>query len=97
MLQHNQLSLAQAERLSILLEECGEVLQVIGKIQRHGFDSSNPLIASSPTNRELLEKEIGDVLNAIDMMTAVADIDLNSINTNKEHKARTIKKWLHHQ
>jgi hypothetical protein len=43
---------AQAERLAILAEECGEIVQVIGKILRHGFESTHP--EGGPTNRQLL-------------------------------------------
>jgi hypothetical protein len=35
----NQLTDAEAERLALLAEECGEVVQVIGKILRHGYES----------------------------------------------------------
>ena len=36
----NNLSNEQLEALAILAEECGEVIQVIGKIIRHGLDSN---------------------------------------------------------
>ena len=32
----NNLTPGEAERLAILAEECGEVIQIIGKILRHG-------------------------------------------------------------
>lgn len=56
----NALSPAQAERLAMLAEECGEVIQVIGKILRHGYDSYHP---DRPhiTNRELLQRELTDL------------------------------------
>jgi NTP pyrophosphatase (non-canonical NTP hydrolase) len=59
----NQLTPAEAERLAMLAEECGEVIQVIGKILRHGYDSYHP---ANPrvTNRDLLAKELRDV-NAV--------------------------------
>ncbi len=59
----NQLTPAEAERLAMLAEECGEVIQVIGKILRHGYESYHP---ANPrlTNRDLLAKELRDV-NAV--------------------------------
>jgi hypothetical protein len=55
----NGLTPAQAERLAMLAEEAAEVIQVIGKILRHGYDSSHP---DRPhiTNRELLQRELTD-------------------------------------
>lgn len=38
----NGLTPAEAERLAMLSEECGEVIQIIGKILRHGYDSYHP-------------------------------------------------------
>ena len=32
----NGLTPAEAERLALLMEECGEVVQIIGKVLRHG-------------------------------------------------------------
>lgn len=51
----NQLTPAEAERLALLAEECGEVIQAIGKILRHGYESRHP--DGGPTNREALERE----------------------------------------
>lgn len=33
----NGLSPAEVERLALLAEECGEVIQTVGKILRHGY------------------------------------------------------------
>lgn len=59
----NQLTPAQAERLAILAEECGEVIQIIGKILRHGLDSCHPV--TRETNRSALLREITDVKAAM--------------------------------
>lgn len=93
----NQLSNAETERLAILSEELGEVLQIIGKTLRHGYESRNPLESDSPTNRMLLEKECGDVLNIINMMYAAGDIAQEKVAERTKYKASTIAKWLHHQ
>lgn len=52
---------AELERLAMLSEECGEIVQIIGKIIRHGYFSYHP---DEPTvsNKTLLENEINDLL-----------------------------------
>lgn len=69
----NKLTPAQAERLAMLSEECGEVIQIIGKIQRHGYNSSHPSDPLTP-NVRLLEKEIADVLGVHLAMIRSGDI-----------------------
>lgn len=57
----NNLTPKQAELLAMLAEECGEVVQIVGKILRHGLTSFHP---DNPpeSNRELLAKELDDVI-----------------------------------
>ena len=55
----NGLSPAQAERLAMIAEEAGEIVQAVGKILRHGFDSRSP--EGGPDNREALAREIADL------------------------------------
>lgn len=53
--------------LAHLLEECGEVVQIIGKIYRFGLYSYNPLVPESDqkSNVALLHEEIEDLQAAI--------------------------------
>ena len=92
----NNLTAAETERLALLAEECGEVIQIVGKILRHGYDSSNPL-DDSPINRRILEKEIGDIELAIYMLSEAKDIDRNEIDKARIEKGKKIGKWLHYQ
>ena len=46
-------------------EECGEVVQMIGKIGRFGLDGKHPEHRWSPTNREMLLSELDDLEVAI--------------------------------
>lgn len=62
----NKLTPAQAERLAILAEECGEVIQIVGKILRHGLDSHHPVTLS---NRNALVNELTDVKAAMVMIS----------------------------
>lgn len=93
----NGLNEAEHERLSILMEECGEVVQIVGKILRHGYESYNPYDKDKVTNRELLMKELGDVENAKNMLTLSNDLQDYKINLFAEDKYVNIKKYLHHQ
>ncbi len=91
------LSAAELERLAILSEECGEIVQIVGKILRHGYESTNPNETQDLfTNRELLEKEIGDFQCILEMMEGNKDVSADKIILNKNKKWEKIKKYLHH-
>ncbi len=91
----NELTSAETERLALLSEECGEVIQVVGKILRHGYESCHP--NGGPTNRELLEKEIGHVKAATAMMRRAGDISIAATVNHMDEKLRTVDRYLHHQ
>jgi len=93
--QFNGLTAAESERLYILLEEMGEVQQMIGKTLRHGYESTHP--DGGPTNRNRLESEIGDVMCAVVMMNEAGDISEEKLITHAEIKKEKIKPYLHHQ
>jgi hypothetical protein len=93
---YSQLSDAELERLAILAEECAEVIQVIGKILRHGYESDNH--GKLPqTNRQHLEEEIGNVRCIIEKMVTANDLREWRIEVERLHKEATIGKYLHHQ
>ena len=91
----NQLTPSEHERLSILFEEASEVIQVVRKIMRHGFDCTHP--DGGPTNRELLEKELGDFKLAEIMMSESGDICREEIMKAVHQKNSRIGRYLHHQ
>lgn len=94
-MQHfNKLSPSEAERLTLVAEECAEVIQAITKIQRHGYESHHP--DGGPTNRQDLEKELGQLQLAIGVMLKAEDISEISINDACDRKAAEINRWLHH-
>jgi NTP pyrophosphatase (non-canonical NTP hydrolase) len=90
----NGLTPAEAERLALLAEECGEVIQAIGKVLRHGYESRHP--DGGPTNREALEKEIGDAHHAIIRMGNAGDISGNAVLRHADDKEKNVAKYLHH-
>lgn len=84
---------SERERLALLMEECAEVVQVVGKILRHGYESRHP--NGGPTNREMLQTEIGHILAAKYLMAQAGDIDQPSIGDSAQRKVATVGKWLH--
>jgi hypothetical protein len=93
----NELTPAEAERLALLLEELGEAQQVIGKILRHGYESSDPTRPDSPTNREMLEREFGDIHYAGTLMIDARDLNQDIIERYAKQKAQKAQRYLHHQ
>lgn len=92
-----ELSLAQKERLALLIEECGEVIQAATKVLRHGYESQNPFIVGQFTNRMDLNKELGHLLFAAELMLSEADIDKEAIEAYAQSKSHSIWQWLHFQ
>ncbi|PCJ24121.1 MAG: hypothetical protein COA96_10270 [SAR86 cluster bacterium] len=74
----NGLTPAEAERLAMLAEEAAEVIQIIGKILRHGYENFHP-DAPETTNRELLAMEVGDFTSIADKMVEVGDIPFGMV------------------
>jgi len=93
----NQLTDAEAERLALLAEECGEAIKAIMKILRHGYESRNPDEEDGDTNREALERELGDVGYAVTLMTTSGDLRIANIDAARMRKAVKVKRYLHHQ
>ena len=92
----NKLTHAEIERLALLAEECGEVIQAVSKILRHGYESYNPLDTNKETNRTLLEKELGDLQEAKRIMLAADDIHDSNIKIYAQSKYERVKQYLHH-
>lgn len=93
----NRLTPAQAERLSILVEECAEVIQIIGKIGRHGYSTTDGNTGIVYDNRALLEMEVGHLRNILACMDARGDIDEEKVLEAAIAKANTWRRYLHHQ
>ncbi len=91
----NQLTPAEAERLALLAEECADVIQIVGKILRHGYESRHP--DGGPTNRALLETELGHIEVAQSMLCCAGDSSLESIGAQRRAKRTRIAAYLHHQ
>ena len=91
----NKLTPAEAERLALLAEECGELVQAIGKVLRHGYENHHP--DGGPTNRQAVERECGDVYHAIFKLVEASDITRNGLAESAGNKARNVSRYMHHQ
>lgn len=92
----NGLTPAQAERLAMLAEEAGEIVQIVGKILRHGMYSYHP---NNPrkSNAELLGGEVADLLAVIKQMSDTGD-GIYAPSTYEVELALARKlKYSHHQ
>ena len=91
----NKLTPAEAERLALLAEEAAEVIQVIGKVLRHGYRSVHP--NGGPHNRDLLADEIGDLMAALEMMQDARDLSVQRIAFARLDKLERCAQYMHHQ
>ena len=90
----NDLTPAEAERLAMLAEEAAEVIQVVGKILRHGYASYHPN-KPSLTNRVLLMNELAD-LNAVQLLMEGSG-DVFRTGDEIEHAMTRKLTYTHHQ
>jgi len=93
---YNRLDPEVAELLAILAEECGEVVQRVGKILRHGVSSVSPY--SGIDNKTSLEDEITDILAVADLLSRLGVIDWRRVNDSVAGKFERLARpgMLHH-
>ena len=86
------ISKEELERLALVAEECAEVIQIINKIIRHGYESYHP---NDPniTNRELLSKELSDLIAVATLLTDTEVLEIADIPTTLRKK----QKYLYYQ
>lgn len=90
----NQLRPDQLEALALLMEECAEVQQAIGKILRHGLYSHHP--AGGPNNAEMLTTEVGDLHAAMHLAESVGLFHTAHVRRACDAKLERIGRYLHH-
>lgn len=90
---------AEAERMAILTEELGEVLQAIGKIQRHGWVAvrQSPASIHRYDNREQLETELGNLKAIINRMVINGDIRSDVIDAAAIEHHHKLKQYTYFQ
>jgi NTP pyrophosphatase (non-canonical NTP hydrolase) len=80
-----------AEALGILQEECAEVIQNVSKCRRFGLE--NEYLNGQGTQRDNLEKEIGDVLAMIDILVDQGVLDSVQLEKAALAKKDKLKQW----
>jgi NTP pyrophosphatase (non-canonical NTP hydrolase) len=80
------------ETLIILQEECAEVIQATSKIFRFGFESCYPT-EDSPTTKECLTMELGQLLCMVALLVDQKVVDENDMLLAMEAKKIKLEKW----
>lgn len=94
----NDLTPAERERLAMLSEEAGEIVQMIGKILRHGYESYHPDDLNKTPNRTHLLNELNDLNGVIYGMCKCQDLDVKHFSLANAVSAWDRKvKWSYHQ
>lgn len=76
--------------ISKLIEECGEVVQVAGKL----MGSKGEILHWDGTNlKDRLESELGDLAAAINFVIDHCGLDLIAVDARHKEKARTFEAW----
>lgn len=79
------------EILDILQEECAEVIVEVSKCRRFGLESRH--YKTNVIHKEMLEREIADVLTMVDLLIDRGIIDQEKIKAAKEEKTNKLKIW----
>lgn len=82
------------EAVALISEECAEVGQICGKIQRHGLESSNPNTGIS--NKTSLAVELADVLISIDVLLKYGIVLQEDLDSAVRDKLAKINRYLHY-
>ena len=80
------------EALTLVMEECSEVIQAITKFQRFGSKSTGNGKLHL-TNEEHLIKEIADLIVVLDYLLFELDVDNEDLEDFKEEKRESIQKY----
>ncbi len=95
---YNTLTAAETERLALLAEECGECIQAVCKILRHGYSNYDQTCTKTyQINRTSLECKISDIRVAVCLLTSSNDLSEQRIREHKDVKVKKIRHYLHHQ
>lgn len=94
----NELSPSEVERLAMLAEEAAEVIQVVNKILRHGYDAVNPTLDEGQqiTNRLHLAIEVGQFIAVASELTDHKDINRDEVTIADNQKMNKARQWMHH-
>lgn len=74
--------------LELLAEECIEVIQIKSKVARFGMEGISTV--SNESNRESLEKEVGDLLAIVDILLSNGVLTEEGLSKAKEAKFKKL-------
>lgn len=81
----------EKEILSILQEECAEVIQAVSKCDRFGLDNYKP--GKPKTNRQHLAEELGDLQAMIDLCKSHLIITEEDVIVASQNKLAKLQQW----
>ena len=81
------------EIMTILQEECAEVITSISKCKRFGLHTLVPFTETKETNMSRLSKELGEVLAMIDLLVEQKLVTNQELEEYKQSKIEKLKKW----
>lgn len=87
-----QVTLHEREILTILMEECGEVITAASKMIRFGVDDANP--STDVLNSRALGLEIGDLSHMMDRVRQMGLIQEADEQEGRERKIERLAKYL---
>lgn len=90
--QARQVTLHEREILTILMEECGEVITAASKMIRFGVDDANP--KTNILNSRALGLEIGDLSHMIKLVRELALVTEYSVQEGTKRKAERLEIYL---
>ena len=79
------------EIMTIMTEECGEVIVAISKCKRFGLQDLIPNTKES--NSQRLAKEIGDLFAMVELLVDQKLFKMEDIEVHKIAKFEKLKKW----
>lgn len=91
---NNNLTPAEVERLTLIVEEAAEVIQAATKVLRYGWKSDHPSCPST-NNREHLMKEVGDLRGVLQLCFQASDMHITSYQYYSLQKLHRVKKYLY--
>ena len=79
--------------LDKLVEECGEVLQAVGKLKALGGDLDRPHWDGKGQMRERLQNELGDAVGAINFVIGKLGLDKHAVLKRSLDKQNMFAQW----
>lgn len=88
---NNPVSESESDVLDLIQEESAEIIQIISKVRRFGWDSFHPSDAERVTTRARLESELGDILALIEIAIERNIVDSQRVRDAIDSKKERLK------